>query len=283
MRPKADILAEVREAAAAGRREVQLLGQIVNHYQAPDDPACDFTGLLEAVHEVRRRRADPLREPASAARRRRGSSTRCARLPKVCRHLHLPVQSGSTRVLAGDAAALHARELPRSGRAHPRPAAGGRALDRYDRRVPRRDRRGLRGHAVADRGGRLPQHVLVQVLAAAEHAGRRSGRRRRCAEAEKTRGSWRCRRCSATSSRGSTPAGRRATVEVLVDAASRRRDTELSGRTTRQRGGQPAGAGGVDRPDGARCGWSGPARTACGARRRARPGSLTAPRVAPRL
>src|SRR5207247_8400897 len=52
MRPKADILAEVREAAATGRREVQLLGQIVNHYEAPDDPACDFTGLLEAIHEV---------------------------------------------------------------------------------------------------------------------------------------------------------------------------------------------------------------------------------------
>src|SRR5262245_19683481 len=52
MRPKADILAEVREAAASGRREVQLLGQIVNHYEAPDDAACDFTGLLEAVHDV---------------------------------------------------------------------------------------------------------------------------------------------------------------------------------------------------------------------------------------
>ena len=42
MRAKAEILADVREAAASGRREVQLLGQIVNHYQAPDDPSCDF-------------------------------------------------------------------------------------------------------------------------------------------------------------------------------------------------------------------------------------------------
>src|SRR5205823_4479793 len=47
MRPKADILAEVREAAGGGRTEVQLLGQIVNHYEAPDDPACDFAALLE--------------------------------------------------------------------------------------------------------------------------------------------------------------------------------------------------------------------------------------------
>jgi tRNA-2-methylthio-N6-dimethylallyladenosine synthase len=49
MRPKQDILDEVRHAAAGGRREVQLLGQIVNHYAAPDDPGCDFTGLLQSV------------------------------------------------------------------------------------------------------------------------------------------------------------------------------------------------------------------------------------------
>src|SRR5438876_7306138 len=52
MRPKADILAEVRDAAAGGRKEIQLLGQIVNHYCAPDDPRCDFAGLLEEVHEI---------------------------------------------------------------------------------------------------------------------------------------------------------------------------------------------------------------------------------------
>ena len=98
MRPKADILAEVREAAAGGRREIQLLGQIVNHYAAPDDLACDFTGLLEAVHEVagveRIRFASP--HPRHVSPR---FLEAMARLPKVCRHLHLPVQSGSSRVL----------------------------------------------------------------------------------------------------------------------------------------------------------------------------------------
>jgi tRNA-2-methylthio-N6-dimethylallyladenosine synthase len=98
MRPKADILAEVREAAATGHREVQLLGQIVNHYAAPDEPSCDFSGLLEAVHEVdgveRIRFASPHPRHVSA----RFLAT-MARLPKVCRHLHLPVQSGSTQVL----------------------------------------------------------------------------------------------------------------------------------------------------------------------------------------
>ena len=51
MRAKAEILADVREAADSGRREVQLLGQIVNHYQAPDDPSCDFPALLEEVQK----------------------------------------------------------------------------------------------------------------------------------------------------------------------------------------------------------------------------------------
>jgi tRNA-2-methylthio-N6-dimethylallyladenosine synthase len=98
MRPKADIVAEAREAADSGHREIHLLGQIVNHYRAPDDPACDFPALLEAVHDVegieRIRFASPhprhVNDRLIAAIRD---------LPKVCKHLHLPVQSGSTKVL----------------------------------------------------------------------------------------------------------------------------------------------------------------------------------------
>jgi tRNA-2-methylthio-N6-dimethylallyladenosine synthase len=98
MRPKADILAEVRQAADSGRREVQLLGQIVNHYQAPDDPACDFAGLLEAVAGVpgiaRVRFASP--HPRHVTPR---LLSVIRDVPQVCKHLHLPVQSGSTDVL----------------------------------------------------------------------------------------------------------------------------------------------------------------------------------------
>ncbi len=108
MRPKADILADVRDAVASGRREVQLLGQIVNHYQAPDDPGCDFPTLLEAVHEVpgveRIRFASP--HPRHCSDRLIAA---VRDLPRVCKHLHLPVQSGSTSVL-GRMRRRHTRE-----------------------------------------------------------------------------------------------------------------------------------------------------------------------------
>jgi tRNA-2-methylthio-N6-dimethylallyladenosine synthase len=108
MRSKAEILADVREAADSGRREVQLLGQIVNHYQAPDDPSCDFPALLEAVHNIpgidRIRFASP--HPRHTSERLIAA---VRDLPKVCKHLHLPVQSGSSRVL-GMMRRRHTRE-----------------------------------------------------------------------------------------------------------------------------------------------------------------------------
>lgn len=99
MRPCADVIAEVRRAAESGHVEVQLLGQIVNHYQAPDDPSCDFAELLARVGEVsgieRIRFASP--HPRHVTARLIGA---LRDLPKVCKHLHMPVQSGSTRILA---------------------------------------------------------------------------------------------------------------------------------------------------------------------------------------
>jgi tRNA-2-methylthio-N6-dimethylallyladenosine synthase len=99
MRPVAEILADARSAVATGAREVQLLGQIVNHYQAPDDPSCDFAGLLERLDDIdgldRIRFASP--HPRHVTPRMIAAMRE---LPKVCRHLHLPVQSGSSRVLA---------------------------------------------------------------------------------------------------------------------------------------------------------------------------------------
>jgi tRNA-2-methylthio-N6-dimethylallyladenosine synthase len=99
MRARADILADVREAVDSGRREIQLLGQIVNHYQAPDDPASDFADLLAAVNDVAG--VERIRFASPHPRHTGPRLLEAIRdLPRVCKHLHLPVQSGSTRVLA---------------------------------------------------------------------------------------------------------------------------------------------------------------------------------------
>jgi len=108
MRSKAEILADVRDAADSGRREVQLLGQIVNHYQAPDDPSCDFPALLEEVHKISG--IDRIRFASPHPRHTSDRVIATVRdLPKVCKHLHLPVQSGSSRVL-GLMRRRHSRE-----------------------------------------------------------------------------------------------------------------------------------------------------------------------------
>jgi tRNA-2-methylthio-N6-dimethylallyladenosine synthase len=98
MRPARDIVAEARQAASTGAKEIQLLGQIVNHYQAPDDPACDFAELLGRLNDI-----DGLERIRFASPHPRHVTPRMIEamrtLSKVCRHLHLPVQSGSTEVL----------------------------------------------------------------------------------------------------------------------------------------------------------------------------------------
>jgi tRNA-2-methylthio-N6-dimethylallyladenosine synthase len=98
MRAKAEVLADVAAAIESGRQEIHLLGQIVNHYQAPDDPRCDFAGLLEAVNAV-----PGVRRIRFASPHPRHASDRLIAavrdLPAVCKHVHLPVQSGSTAML----------------------------------------------------------------------------------------------------------------------------------------------------------------------------------------
>ena len=98
MRAAGEVLDEVRQAVDAGHQEIHLLGQIVNHYQAPDIAGCDFAGLLrhvDAVPGVRRLRfASPHPRHVTPA-----LIDAVRDLPSVCKHLHLPVQSGSTRIL----------------------------------------------------------------------------------------------------------------------------------------------------------------------------------------
>lgn len=102
-RPLADVLAEVAELASQGVTEVTLLGQNVNAWRAPmaegSDEMADFAFLLECVHDVPG--IERIRYTTSHPREMTASVFDAyTRLPKLVSHLHLPVQSGSDRVLA---------------------------------------------------------------------------------------------------------------------------------------------------------------------------------------
>ncbi len=94
-RRPADIEAEVQVLTERGVPEVMLLGQTVNAYRFG---ATGFTNLLERVHDVARLRR--LRFTTSHPEHVTSDLARAfARLPKLCDYLHLPVQSGSDRIL----------------------------------------------------------------------------------------------------------------------------------------------------------------------------------------
>jgi len=100
-RPLDDILAEIRHLALQGVLEVTLLGQNVNAYRGelPDGEVADFALLLaqvariEGIERIRYTTSHPL----EFTQRLIDAYTR---LPKLVSQLHLPVQSGSDRVLA---------------------------------------------------------------------------------------------------------------------------------------------------------------------------------------
>jgi tRNA-2-methylthio-N6-dimethylallyladenosine synthase len=97
-----DIVAECRELVAGGVKEITLLGQIVTSYGKRDVPARDgksaFVQLLEAVHEIeglqRIRFTSP--HPKGYGDDLAGAY---ARLPKLVESAHIPLQSGSDRIL----------------------------------------------------------------------------------------------------------------------------------------------------------------------------------------
>ena len=94
----ASIVAEVRELAAAGVREVILLGQTVNAYGRDLTPATDLAALLELVDEVEG--IERIRFTTSNPYNLTPRLIRAIRdVPKVVEYLHLPLQSGSDRVL----------------------------------------------------------------------------------------------------------------------------------------------------------------------------------------
>ena len=95
-RPLADVLAEIVHLAENGVKEVTLLGQNVNGYRFD---GTDFADLLHAVaaidgiERIRYTTSHPLEFSDAIIQAH-------AEIPKLVKYLHLPVQSGSDRVLA---------------------------------------------------------------------------------------------------------------------------------------------------------------------------------------
>ncbi len=101
-RPSGEVLDEVRQLVDRGVTEITLIGQNVNSYglkaTSAGKPEPTFAELLRLVHEVRG--VEVIRYTTSHPRDMGEDVVACYRdLPKLADHLHLPVQSGSDRVL----------------------------------------------------------------------------------------------------------------------------------------------------------------------------------------
>jgi tRNA-2-methylthio-N6-dimethylallyladenosine synthase len=92
-RPSGSIISEIKELADSGYKEITLLGQNVNSYRSD----VDFPDLLRRIDDIK---IDRIRFVTSHPR---DFSDRLieamADLPHVCEHVHLPIQSGSDRIL----------------------------------------------------------------------------------------------------------------------------------------------------------------------------------------
>ncbi|MBU0661224.1 tRNA (N6-isopentenyl adenosine(37)-C2)-methylthiotransferase MiaB [Patescibacteria group bacterium] len=106
-RPVADILAEIQDLVSQGCLEVTLLGQIVNHYIAPDPDAFssenpyiknDFAKLLWEMNQIEG--LDRVHYTAPHPSYMDDEVIDALTLPKQLNFLHLPVQSGNTEILA---------------------------------------------------------------------------------------------------------------------------------------------------------------------------------------
>jgi len=100
-RPFTDVMAEIESLAQQGVREVNLLGQNVNAYRGemPDGEVADLAVLIHAVRAVEG--IDRIRFTTSHPNEMTQSLIDCyAEVPELVSHLHLPIQSGSDRVLA---------------------------------------------------------------------------------------------------------------------------------------------------------------------------------------
>jgi tRNA-2-methylthio-N6-dimethylallyladenosine synthase len=170
-RPVARLLDEARDLVARGVREITLLGQNVNAYHGEGGghlgpgPADPGTGGDPGLDRLRYTTSHPndMDDDLIAAH---------AEVPQLMPYLHLPVQSGSDRILKAMNRKHTARGLSAAGRAHPRRAARYPADLGFHRGLPRRDRCRFPGHDGSDPRRGLWRGLQLQVFRPPRHAGR---------------------------------------------------------------------------------------------------------------
>lgn len=99
-RPLIDVISEISDLAQQGVREVNLLGQNVNAYrgEAPDGSICDLAELIpyvaqiEGIERIRYTTSHPVEFSDALI-------DTYSKVPELVSHVHLPVQSGSDRIL----------------------------------------------------------------------------------------------------------------------------------------------------------------------------------------
>lgn len=93
--PAEKLLEKAEKLVAGGTKEITLLGQNVNSY---NDNSNDFANLISLLHNIKdlKRIRFTTSHPKDISNK---LIKTIADLPKVCNHIHLPVQSGSTRIL----------------------------------------------------------------------------------------------------------------------------------------------------------------------------------------
>lgn len=99
-RPLVDVISEISDLAQQGVREVNLLGQNVNAYrgETPDGSICDLAELIpyvakiEGIERIRYTTSHPVEFSDALI-------DTYSKVPELVSHLHLPVQSGSDRIL----------------------------------------------------------------------------------------------------------------------------------------------------------------------------------------
>ena len=170
-RPASAVLDEARRRVDEGQPEMVMTGISVGDYRDPER-GLELGELMVEVAQV------------PGVERVRLSSVEVIHVkdsllealatePKVCPHLHVPMQSGDDDVLRAMGRHYDAGEYLEIDRGAARGRAARQPHDRRDRRLPDRDRRGVRADARRCRRRRHHEGPHVLVLAAARHASPR--------------------------------------------------------------------------------------------------------------